>query len=300
MGEGEGINQAAQVCYLYQSAFTVALNKTLLVFSYRESNLPQLAESQRLSDKDFLGFNNILVFVPNASAEHHDPAIYEWKRSFPITYIMPAEAAKAAPKSANVRVCREGDNFSVGQCEITAYGSTDTGLSFLAKAEGIRVFHAGDLNLWHWREENSLREIAKAEASFYKKVERIPKNGMDICMFPLDPHQGGFYDAGANHFIMTLRPKVFFPMHFGARGEIAAEYARRGISRRTVVFALTQVRESAVVDFSGPLPVVRSSNQTKADRARQRGARISLNAYTHEDPFSQTDLPVDLKEKRNS
>lgn len=293
------MTQQALVSYFFHSAFTVSLQKTLLVFSYRQKDLPQLAESQYLSEKDFQGFNNILVFVPSASAAHHDPVIYTWKQSFPITYIMPPEAAKTAPRAANVRICREGDKFTIGHSEINVFGSTDTGVSYLVTAEGLSTFHAGDLNLWHWREENTLREIARAEALFYEKVAKIPKDVIDLCFFPLDPNQGGFYDAGANHFIMSLRPRVFFPMHFGMRSEIANEYARRVLSRRTVVFALTRVRENALVDLSGSTPLVRSSMSQKSERGLARSS-VDLGAYIHEDPFAQTDLPVSIREEKNT
>jgi hypothetical protein len=293
------MTQQALVSYFFHSAFTVSLQKTLLVFSYRQKDLPQLVENQYLSEKDFHGFNNILVFVPSASAAHHDPVIYTWKQSFPITYIMPPEAAKSAPRAANVRICREGDKFTIGHSEISVYGLTDTGVSYLVTAEGLSTFHAGDLNLWHWREENTLREIARAETLFYEKVAKIPKDVIDLCFFPLDPNQGGFYDAGANHFIMSLRPRVFFPMHFGLRPEIANEYARRVLSRRTVVFALTRVRESALVDLSGSAPLVRSSISKKSERGLARSS-VDLGAYIHEDPFAQTDLPVSIKEEKNT
>ncbi len=293
------MTQQALVSFFYHSAFTVSLQKTLLIFSYRQKDVQQLEECHYLSSKDFRGFNNILVFVPSASAVHHDPVIYSWKQSFPITYIMPQEAAKTAPRAANIRVCREGDTFSVGHSEISVFGSTDQGVSYLVSAEGLNVFHAGDLNLWHWREENTLKEIARAEQAFYEKTAAIPKDTIDICFFPLDPNQGGLYDAGANHFIMSLRPKVFFPMHFGQRAEIANEYARRALSRRTTVFALTSVRESALVDFSGPNPVVRASSPVRAEQEQAR-SNVDLAAYVHEDPFAQTDLPVDLREDRET
>lgn len=292
------MTKQALVSYFYHSAFTVSLKKTLLVFSYRQQDVSQLPEASYLTEKDFQGFNSILVFVPSASAAHHDPAIYKWKQSFPITYIMPQEAAKAAPRAANVRVCREGDTFTVGYSEISVFGSTDAGVSYLVSAEGLNIFHAGDLNLWHWREENSLREIARAEALFYEKVAQIPKDKIDIAFFPLDPNQGGFYDAGANHFIIALRPKVFFPMHFGPRGEIAGEYARRAISRRTTVFPLTHVRESALIDFTGPAPIVRSSAQQSRDK-REEDASVNLAAYVQADPFAQTDLPVQISDEKS-
>ncbi|MDD4081112.1 MAG: hypothetical protein PHP02_06830 [Eubacteriales bacterium] len=289
------MSRQALVTYFYQSAFTVSLKKTLMVFSYRQTGLSQLAPEQQLSEKDFQGFNNILVFVSNNSLTHHDrKAIYSWKSSFPITYILSGDAKKDAPDLPNIRVCREGERFSVAQAKVSVFGSTDAGVSFMAEAEDMCVFHAGDLNLWHWREENTLREITRAEETFYGKVAAIPKDKVDICFFPLDPNQGGLYDAGANHLIMAIRPRVFFPMHFGDRVEIANEYARRSLSRRTVIFALTQPRESALVDLSGASPTVRSTSPGRHGRPGLRRGSVDLSAYTQEDPFSQTDLPVSL------
>ncbi len=142
----------ALVTYFYQSAFTVSLKKTLLVFSYRQTGLQQIAPEQQLSDKDFQGFNNILVFVPNASLTHHDHgAIYKWKSSFPITHLISEDAKKDAPDLPNIRVCREGEKFSVAEATVSVHGSTDAGVSFLVESEDICMFHAGDLNLWHWR-----------------------------------------------------------------------------------------------------------------------------------------------------
>lgn len=292
------MTQQALVSYFHYAAFTVSLRKTLLIFSYRQTGIAELADEElRLSERDFSGFNNILVFVPTASATHFDKAIFDWKQSFPLTYILPPEAAKQAPRAANVRVCREGDHFTVGHSEVEVYSSTDAGVSFLVRAEGLTTYHAGDLNLWHWREENTLREIARAEETFYQKVAALPKNQIDLAFFPLAPNQGGFYDAGANHFIMATRPRVFFPTHYGNRVEIANEYARRAFSRRTTVFALSAVRESALVDLSGAQVQVRSSQVRNHQRPHSKPG-IELAAYTHEDPFAQTDLPVNIQEEK--
>ena len=295
------MSKPAAITFFHQSTFTVAIERTLLIFSYRETDLPQLEEAYRLSEKDFMGFQNIVVFVPRNSLVHHDPVIYTWKQSFPITYVISEDARKDAPNRANVRVIDKGGALSVAGVQVKAYGSTDAGISLMVKACGIRIFHAGDLNLWHWREENTLRDIARAEAVFYEKVAKIPKDGVDISFFPLDPNQGGFYDAGANHFIMAVKPSVFFPMHWGSRTEIAEDYARRMHTAHTIVHALTEPRETAVIDFSVKPPMIRD---TLAERKfHGRGAlpqeiNVDLNVYiSSDDPFSETDLPVDLPEQ---
>jgi hypothetical protein len=287
----------AAVTFFQQSSFTVAIEKTLLIFSYRQTGVEALQETHYLSEKDFKGFNNIVIFVARSALEHNDPVIYTWKKAFPITYVVSSDAQSTVPEGVIARIVKAGDSISVANVQVIACGSTDAGVSFLVKAGGLRIFHAGDLNLWHWREENSLHEITQAEDEFYRIVAQIPKEKMDICMFPVDPNLGGFYDAGANHFIMTLKPSVFFPMHWGRRSEIALDYARRMHTPKTQVYALTQPRETALIDFSIKPPLVRSAQVQRkffgqGSLADERN--VNLNAYISEDPFSETDLPVDL------
>ena len=285
----------AAVTFFYQSGFTAAVGKTLLIFSYWQEHVPQ---ELRLNDKDLRGFNNIIVFVPRASIEHNDPAVWQISRGFPITYVAAGEAGPSVKDQTGVRLVRQGESLKVSNVQITAYGSTDAGVSFMVKVSGIHIFHAGDLNLWHWREQNTLREITRSEEEFYRVVSSINEDRIDICMFPVDPNLGGFYDAGANHFIMAKKPRLFFPMHFGQRGEIAQDYARRMHTAYTTVHALTQPRQTALIDFTVNPPVVRDSLSERKLLGRstktQEEERVSLSAYISDDPFSETDLPVDL------
>ena len=51
-----------------------------------------------------------------------------------------------------------------------ASGSTDEGVSFCVDFAGVTLFHAGDLNLWHWRDESSVTEIESAQRAFYERA----------------------------------------------------------------------------------------------------------------------------------
>lgn len=113
-----------------------------------------------------------------------------------------------------------GDERGFGALTVHAYGSTDEGVSFYVNFAGITLFHAGDLNLWHWRDESSITEIEAAERAFYDCVAPIPKQKIDVAFFPVDPRQGSMYDAGAGYFIMTVKPKFFIPMHFQGRPDV--------------------------------------------------------------------------------
>ena len=131
-----------------------------------------------------------------------------------------------------------GDEQTFGSVTVHAYGSTDEGVSFLVRFAGITLFHAGDLNLWHWRDESSITEIEAAERAFYDCVAPIPPQKIDVAFFPVDPRQGSMYDAGAGYFIMTVKPKIFIPMHFQGRPDVAMRFAVTGETPFTRIVAL--------------------------------------------------------------
>ena len=281
----------AAVTYFHHSGFTVSIQDTLLVFDYWRGEKGELSHGLGLGPKDFEDYSRILVFVSHDHEDHFDPVIYTWADGkLPITYII----ADDMPKTARGRRMQPGDVTTVGDARIQAFGSTDKGVSFYVTLHGLHVFHAGDLNLWHWREESSLREIAQAESDFYAAMQPIQRLPMDIAMFPVDPRMGGMYDAGANYFVMSAKPRVMFPMHWFGRAEVAQTYARKGRTRYTEVVALTKPRERADLAFGEADLDIHVFSADPAAYADD-DADAALKTYDdHDDPFSDTDLPVKL------
>ena len=98
----------------------------------------------------------------------------------------------------------------------SAFGSTDVGSSFLIHLQDWNIFHAGDLNNWHWSEESTEAEIRKANGDFLAEVkylkEKAPK--IDLALFPVDRRMGKDYMKGAKQFIEQIKTTIFVPMHF--------------------------------------------------------------------------------------
>ena len=74
-------------------------------------------------------------------------------------------------------------------------------------------------------------------------MEPIPKQGIDVAFFPVDPRQGSMYDAGAGYFVMTVKPKILIPMHFQGRADVAVRFAVTGETASTKVVALQEPRD---------------------------------------------------------
>lgn len=283
-----------KLIYHYHSGFSVQAGGTLLVFDYWEGEERKLAGVGRITPQFLRAFERIFVFISHAHPDHLDPIVYTWENEgLPITYIV----------SSDMPVGTKGKRIAPGQerdlCQdvnVKAFSSTDLGVSFLVELYGIRIFHAGDLNLWHWRQESSLREIEAAEAAFQEALDPIRQERIDVAMFPVDPRQGLMYDAGANQFILNLKPRVFIPMHWQERPEVAIDFARRSRTPQTEVLSLTKPGVVANLSFTEELLDIHIIEPPKDfDELPLTPNRRPDDAAEGEDPFADSDLPVDIQ-----
>ena len=285
-----------KVTYHYNSGFSIRVGGTLLVFDYWEGEGRRLGEVGRLNTTILNAYEQVFIFVSHGHPDHLDPIVYDWRDEVKsIAYVVSDDLPIG---KRGRRMAPESEIQLTQDISVKAFGSTDLGVSYLVTAFGMNIFHAGDLNLWHWRQESSLREIEAAEQSFYAACEPIPAGVIDLAMFPVDPRQGFMYDAGANHFILTKKPRLFIPMHWQDRPEVAVDFARRARTPQTEVLAMTHSGESATVTFDDKLLDIHIVEPPKdlgdlppapARRPDHRGM-----GEGGEDPFADSDLPVDL------
>ena len=283
-----------KVTYHHNSGFSVQVGSTLLVFDYWEGERRQLSPVGQLNTKILSVFEDVYVFVSHVHPDHLDPVIYEWREELPnINYVV----------SSDLPIGKRGKRISPQETleltrdiSVSAFDSTDLGVSFLVNAYGLNIFHAGDLNLWHWRQESTLREIEAAEQAFYKACEPIPVDVIDLAMFPVDPRQGMMYDAGANHFILSKNPRLFIPMHWQERSEVAIDFARRASTQHTEVIAITHPGETATITYSDNYIDVHIVEPPKdfSDMPLPNSYKPKHTPRDPDDPFADSDLPVDL------
>ena len=218
--------------YLGGSGFLVTIGETGFLFDASEHG----ADRRILPGKEALAeYKKLYVFVSHRHDDHFSESIYSLCGENAVYIVgfdvpQPHRGIRMSP----------GEHQGFGSVEVTAFGSTDEGVSFLVECAGITLFHAGDLNLWHWRDESSITEIEAAEKAFYACVEPIPREKIDVAFFPVDPRQGSMYDAGAGYFVMTVKPKILIPMHFQGRADVAVRFAVTGETASTKVVALEE------------------------------------------------------------
>ena len=115
-----------------------------------------------------------------------------------------------------------------GTSKVRAYKSTDAGVAYaITLPDGHVIFHAGDLNDWHWGDVSTPAESQAAQAHFEKIVNNISQDypDMHIVMFPVDARLGTDFARGANIFLSKIRVDYFIPMHFWGQPQKACDFA---------------------------------------------------------------------------
>ncbi len=206
-----------KLLYIYHSGFLLEGEDFILVIDYyRDSGeviqgvVHDLLKNSR---------KRWYVLVSHRHPDHFNSEILQWSQQVAdIHYLFSRDVCKKLRQEE-----RDGIVFLSKQevweddiMRIKAYGSTDIGVSFCISFRGKFVFHAGDLNNWHWQEESTPQESATYERNFLRELQEIAAEvaKVDLAFFPVDPRLGKDYMRGAMQFIDHIAVKCLVPMHF--------------------------------------------------------------------------------------
>lgn len=220
-----------ELIYLHHSGFALLDNNLTVVIDYFEDSI---SETEGILHEKLLNREGkMYVLASHFHADHFNKQIFDWKKTKDnITYILSYDIFKRRKTDKDIAIwLKKGDTFEDENIKIKAFGSTDVGISFAIEIGGKSIFHAGDLNNWHWMSESSEKEWKKDENRFLGELQSIKNEYKEFCLtlFPIDPRLGNEYMRGGIQFVEAIKTHVFIPMHFW--GDFVAankfqEYAR--------------------------------------------------------------------------
>lgn len=202
------------VTYLDHSGFLVNTPTALLVFDYYQDPAGAV---ERIAEEN--PEKPVIFFVSHHHYDHFNADIFNLLPGREKTYILSTDIKSAKTMGDNIKRIKAGETLEVlpGEITVTAYGSTDIGVSyFVTLPDKTTIFHAGDFNYWHWQDENTAAQVKRAFEKFAKIMTTLMAeiSHIDIAFFPVDPRLGNDYAAGARLFMENIDVKYFFPMHF--------------------------------------------------------------------------------------
>ena len=195
-----------QATFLDHSGFLVELPSVTLLFDWWKGPLPALRQDKPL-----------LVFSSHWHEDHFSSAIFDLDAdAYILGDMSPLWLKKKGIAPEKISQCTSlSGNETVSPLPgvtVETLSSTDEGVAFLVSADGLTVFHAGDLNWWHWEGEPDPWNPDMAKA-FQSYAEPLRGRSIDLAMLPLDPRlkEDGF--RGPKHFLELAQIRYFLPMH---------------------------------------------------------------------------------------
>lgn len=100
---------------------------------------------------------------------------------------------------------------------VTTFESTDIGLAYLVEVDDKRIYHAGDLNWWHWEgeeEEFNLDQAKRYQQQMQLLADALDGNHLDLACIPVDPRLHSDCLRGLLAFDSRVFAKNILPIHF--------------------------------------------------------------------------------------
>ncbi|MBM6713426.1 MBL fold metallo-hydrolase [Phocaeicola coprocola] len=215
-----------KLIYLYHSGFALLGEGYTIIFDYFEDSASP--SSGIVHDELLQRPGRLYVLSSHSHADHFNKEALTFREKHPdIVYIFSQDILHEEKLLSTDAVwLKKGDCYADDVLRVHAFGSTDVGISFLVEAEGKKIFHAGDLNNWHWMDESSEAEWKGYERDYLFELDCICSytRNMDVVMFPVDPRLGTEYMRGARQFVEQIKTSIFVPMHFDEAYDKAAAF----------------------------------------------------------------------------
>lgn len=214
-----------KVTYLSHSGFCVELENHILLFDYYKGQIPKFDQEKE-----------IFVFASHKHPDHFNFSVFELRSKYSkIRYIFSSdiklsdtylERKGVSPtiKENMISIGRHKTEM-IGSVQVTTLQSTDQGVAFLVTCEGKTIYHAGDLNWWHWEGEAE-QDNTDMKNAYQREINSIGRRHIDIAFVPLDPRQEEAYDWGMNYFLEHTDADVIFPMHMWGKYDWIGRYKK--------------------------------------------------------------------------
>jgi ankyrin repeat protein len=219
----EVVEGEAYVCYLNHSSWAIKTKKHLLIFDYtslgEEPALPSIANGFIVPEE--IKGQNVTVFVSHGHSDHYDRKIFDWKKSVAnINYVLGFKPRGIFTQKYLYVGPRQTQ--TINGVAITTIKSTDSGVGFLVKVDGLSIYHAGDhankqkndSNTYHREIDYLAQNQEKIDFAFLVSGSACG-GGSPVCVL-----KGDFYA------IKKLSPKVVFPMHSGGHESVYTKFEK--------------------------------------------------------------------------
>ncbi len=152
---------------------------------------------------------SVYFFVTHGHADHYDVAISNYAKQT-VRYVLSDDIIAPSVLRAPIMV-QPDEIYQVDDMIVRTFGSTDLGVSYLIDLNGVSILHSGDLNWWHWQNDDEVTQLKEA-ADFKAIVDRLPDH-IDVAFVPYDPRLEGAEHYSFDYYLSTKKVRHIVPIH---------------------------------------------------------------------------------------
>ena len=235
----------AKIWYLYHSGFAVKTAKHFLIFDYWKQSPKGKGLDSGVIDPAALSDQDVLVFVSHKHGDHYNRDIHNWGNTIPKLRLVLSDDIRTVPGALMIG---PGQTLTQPDFKVDALASNDEGAAFVVDIDGLCIFHAGDLNWWHWEGEPDDYNEGMA-ASYKDQIALLHGRHIDLAFVPVDPRLEEQYAWGIDHLMRSVDVKWVVPMHFGNDGSVVDRLLRDEVSGKYRDRVLRLVERGAAVEI---------------------------------------------------
>lgn len=252
-----------KVSYIHHSSFYIQFEKKVLVFDYYDGRGAGDC-SYEGKMPDFPRDTELYVFASHGHRDHFDMEVLRWSYQYPkIHYIFAKEIKKKLGNSALRRIFPDRDiqkiketihymkpaeQLEIAGVSVETLLSTDSGVAFLVTCEGKTIYHAGDLNWWHWEGESE-EDNRYQENTYKEQIGLLSEKNIDVAFVVLDPRQGKDMFQGIEYFIHHVKAGYVVPMHMWKQYGYISKY-KDSLKDRELAERIVELQEENQECFS--------------------------------------------------
>ena len=188
-----------KITFIEHSGFMVEMEHTVLLFDYYHGKIPTFDKNKML-----------YVFVSHSHADHYNPVIWELKEQYEKVQYIISDDVKTKENALRMK---PHEKKQISEMTVETLKSNDIGVAYIVEVEGKVIYHAGDLNWWHWNgESDAFNNMIKKQ--YTSEISKIKGVSIDIGFVPVDPRLEDKYILAIDYLMQNVDIKHVFPMHF--------------------------------------------------------------------------------------
>ena len=212
--------------YLYHSGFAVQTDRHFLIFDYWRSKPKGEGLNSGVIDRDALRGQDVVAFVSHRHSDHFSRRVLQWKQELPGMRLILSDDIRPVDGAMMIG---PGSSLTLPDLTVKTLKSNDEGVAFIVDVDGLRIYHAGDLNWWHWEGEPDDYNMGMA-ADYKSQISLLASMPIDIAFVPVDPRLEDQYAWGIDYFMRNVAVRYAVPMHFGNDTSVVARLLNDPVS----------------------------------------------------------------------